>query len=300
MFEIRLNIITKQRANCTFLFLCGVPNSNLHTESRSEQPGGGCKLGNSRHSSIIPHNSFQTTFLKTSKHLNDRSLKWSRHIKCEGVPNVSRTEETSTETSSHHGRIGYVSPKEASSLMKDGWILLDVRPPEETNIARIEGAVEIPLFLVDDEISVRNLFKQALAFGMGGWWVGGAHMRPNPDFINQVEEKINRTEIPGVIVVCQKGLRSLAACEQLARAGYSRIVWINGGLDTAKPGDIPTVDDADIRMAGVGGLSGMIGWTEVQQEQSNKPLAGLLSWFIIGGLGITIFYQLYSQVMQSH
>jgi rhodanese-related sulfurtransferase len=37
-----------------------------------------------------------------------------------------------------------------------------------------------------------------------------------------------------VIVGCQKGLRSLAACEQVVRSGYSTIAWINGGFDTAR------------------------------------------------------------------
>jgi rhodanese-related sulfurtransferase len=48
-------------------------------------------------------------------------------------------------------------------------------------------------------------------------------------------------------VACQKGLRSLAAAEQLSRAGYSKLAWINGGFDTARPGDLPTTDDKDVR-----------------------------------------------------
>lgn len=50
-----------------------------------------------------------------------------------------------------------------------------------------------------------------------------------------------------VIVGCQKGLRSLAACEQLARVGYGQLAWINGGFDTAKPGDLPTTNGKDLR-----------------------------------------------------
>ena len=38
-------------------------------------------------------------------------------------------------------------------------------------------------------------------------------------------------ESKGVIVACQKGLRSLAACERLANAGYGKIAWLNGGYD---------------------------------------------------------------------
>ena len=191
------------------------------------------------------------------------------------------------------GRIRNVSPKEATALLNKGWVILDVRPPNEIEIARIKGSIEIPIFVVDDEKSLSNLFKQAMAFGMGGWWVGGAHMRPNPDFLSEVETCIDKYNIPGIIVVCQKGLRSLAACEKLARAGFTNIVWINGGLDTALPGDLPTVDDVDVRMAGVGGLSGIIGWTEVQQEQRGQHMAGFPLWLVLLVLGGTTMYQLY-------
>jgi hypothetical protein len=51
----------------------------------------------------------------------------------------------------------------------------------------------------------------------------------------------------GVIMGCQKGLRSLAAAEQLSRAGYARVAWINGGFDTARPGDLKTSNGRDIR-----------------------------------------------------
>jgi hypothetical protein len=50
-----------------------------------------------------------------------------------------------------------------------------------------------------------------------------------------------------IIVACQKGLRSLAACEQLAKAGYTQIAWINGGFDTASKGDIETTNGMDVR-----------------------------------------------------
>jgi hypothetical protein len=53
----------------------------------------------------------------------------------------------------------------------------------------------------------------------------------------------------GIIIGCQKGLRSLAAAEQLSRAGYGRVAWVNGGFDTARPGDLATSNGRDIRCA---------------------------------------------------
>jgi hypothetical protein len=73
-----------------------------------------------------------------------------------------------------------------------------------------------------------------------------------------------------VVVTCQKGLRSLAAAEQLSKAGYKDLAWVNGGLDNSRPGDIPTRDGQDVRVAGIGGLSALVGWTEVQQENQGK------------------------------
>ena len=58
-----------------------------------------------------------------------------------------------------------------------------------------------------------------------------------------------------VIVSCQKGLRSLAAAEQLSRAGYDTLGWINGGLDTAADNTLPTTNGKDLRYGGIGGVS---------------------------------------------
>jgi hypothetical protein len=77
-----------------------------------------------------------------------------------------------------------------------------------------------------------------------------------------------------VIVTCQKGLRSLAACERLSRAGFESIAWLNGGYEAAEKGIIATSDDQDIRLAGVGGLSGAIGWNPVQQKEGVSTMDG--------------------------
>lgn len=121
---------------------------------------------------------------------------------------------------------------------------------------------------MDDSVSVGSLLKQMSAFGMGGWWIGGGHMVANEGFMGQVQAKIPKDS--RVVVGCQKGLRSLTACEQLIRAGYSDVAWVMGGFDTAVKGDLPTVGGKDIRYAGIGGLSELLGWTEVQQQDAKK------------------------------
>eukprot|EP00210_Caulerpa_lentillifera_P007229 g6916.t1 len=163
------------------------------------------------------------------------------------------------------GKVRNITAKGASSLMKEGWILLDVRPPTEIEKASVLDAVEVAVFLPDESLEIGSLLKQMSAFGMGGWWLGGTHMEPNKNFINDVKKRVPKDA--KVIVACQKGLRSLAACEQLSRAGYQSLAWVNGGLDIAKPGDIPSKDDRDLRLAGIGGVSEMLGWTKLQQEE---------------------------------
>lgn len=153
-------------------------------------------------------------------------------------------------------------------MVKDGWVLLDVRPPTETQKVAVTGSVEVPLFYPDPDNSPGGLVKKSTAFGMGGWWLGGTHMVPNAKFMQEVQQRIP-DKSTGVIVACQKGLRSLSAAEQLAVSGYENVAWINGGLDTYQPGDLPTNPDGkDLRFAGIGGLSEVLGWTEVQQQST--------------------------------
>lgn len=131
---------------------------------------------------------------------------------------------------------------------------------------------------------------------MGGWWVGGGHMIPNTDFLVQVESQLPKDA--KIVVVCQKGLRSLAACEALSMAGYTTLAWLNGGLDTVRPGEIATKDDVDIRLAGIGGMSEVIGWTEVQQEVSDQkgPL-GAIEPFLKASLALIIVEGIYLGVI---
>ncbi|KAF6254465.1 Rhodanese-like domain-containing protein [Scenedesmus sp. NREL 46B-D3] len=170
------------------------------------------------------------------------------------------------------GVVMNVSNKSAGEMMQQGWALLDIRPPGETQKVGIVGAVTVPLYVEDPSNSFASLLKKSATIGTGGWWLGGTHMIPNDDFLAQVQAQIPK-DTP-VVVACQKGLRSLAAAEQLSRAGYSKLAWINGGFDTARPGDLPTTNDKDVRYAGIGGLSEALGWTEVQQEYNQGQFLG--------------------------
>lgn len=196
-----------------------------------------------------------------------------------------QTAEKRWEDQVRRGKIKNVTTSEANNLMQDGWVLLDVRPPNESEKVAVVGAVEVPLFYPDPDTSLGGLLKKSTAFGMGGWWLGGTHMVPNTQFMQQLQEKVPDRDV-GVVIACQKGLRSLAAAEQLALAGYSRVAWINGGLDTCQPGDLPTSNGRDLRYAGIGGLSAAMGWTEVQQQEA--PSEGPTLLLKLAGLVLAV------------
>ena len=88
--------------------------------------------------------------------------------------------------------------------------------------------------------------------------------------------------------------RSLSAAEQLSKAGYGTIAWVNGGLDTSKKTDLPVKGADDLRYGGIGGMSEALGWTDVQREKSAGFMGGSfgpikvvsrLAFLLLGHLG---------------
>jgi rhodanese-related sulfurtransferase len=212
-------------------------------------------------------------------------------LRAQADPSAPKPSPIGTATSlpaSYAGRVRSVTAKEAGDMMKSGeWTLLDVRPPHEQKKVAVDGAAAVPLFIEDPEAStVTGMLKAATAFGMGGWWLGGTHLVPNEQFLAQAAAALPADkEAARVVVACQKGLRSLAACEALIRAGYPQVAWISGGLDSGAPGDIPTVGGKDVRYAGIGGLSEVLGWTDVQREarRSKGMMQDLGGVFAVAG-----------------
>lgn len=184
------------------------------------------------------------------------------------------------------GRVLNVSSKEAASMIIAGWALLDVRPVGEVSRAPLKGSINVPLFIEDNDNSLGGIGKK-LAFKItGGWWLGGTHCVLNRSFVESVKAQIPLGS--SLVVCCQKGLRSLAACEALVKEGYGTIAWLNGGLDASKRGDIPTTTGVDVRYGGVGGVSLFLGWTEVQQEEGKTKLGGSRGALIALGALIAI------------
>ncbi|XP_068661321.1 rhodanese-like domain-containing protein 11, chloroplastic [Aristolochia californica] len=161
-------------------------------------------------------------------------------------------------------KIKVLTPKEAGyAIQLSNTTLLDVRPSTEYSKARVKGSKWIPIFDVDNRLDAGNISKKTTSFVMGGWWSGVPVLSYNSQFVPKVEELFPKDS--DLIVACQKGLRSLAACEQLYNAGYRNLFWVQGGLESAEEGDFVREGSQPFLFAGIGGLSEFLGWTDQQR-----------------------------------
>ncbi|GAU40426.1 hypothetical protein TSUD_136730 [Trifolium subterraneum] len=164
-------------------------------------------------------------------------------------------------------KIKILTPKEAGyAVQLSNKPLLDVRPSNEHNKAWVKGSTWIPIFDVDSGLDVGTIPKKVTNFAMGGWWSGMPTLSFDNSFLPKVVEKFPKDA--ELIVACQKGLRSLAACELLYNAGYSNLFWVQGGFDAAEEeafeGTVP------LKFAGIGGISEFLGWTDQQRAVAAK------------------------------
>ena len=48
-------------------------------------------------------------------------------------------------------------------------------------------ASQVPIFIKEEKNDFEALLKKSSSFGMGGWWLGGTHMKPNENFLRDVQ-----------------------------------------------------------------------------------------------------------------
>lgn len=164
--------------------------------------------------------------------------------------------------------------------------LTGCRSPYESNKVPIIGAVTVPYTIEDPDMGPAGLIKKAAYLGACfGWWNGGTHMLLNDQFLAQVQAAIPNKNT-SIVVGCQTGQRSLSAATALVQAGYSQVSWLEKGFDKCYKGEdkLPTKDDIDIRYAGIGGMSEVIGWTRVQEEEGKALFGGQGPVFTVFGV----------------
>jgi len=136
-------------------------------------------------------------------------------------------------------------------MMKKGAVLLDVRLGVDFESQHAAGAINVPIFRLTAGDSNWDKFKKVV--------MAGLNMRPterDPDFVKKVEAAVGNKR-KKVIVMCTVGgtldtvvrvastgkftetdkdrsfgreSRSLKACYELMKAGFSDIVHLRGGL----------------------------------------------------------------------
>ncbi|CAK9876111.1 unnamed protein product [Sphagnum jensenii] len=208
------------------------------------------------------------------------------------------------ESQVKEGKVKSLSAKEAGyAIQLPNYTFLDVRPSSERRKAYVKDSIWIPMYEVDKSLDPGTLFKKLSNFTMGGWWSGLPLMKYNERFMPDVVAKIPKSY--NLVVGCQKGLRSLAACEQLYKAGYRNLFWLNGGFDAAQEGDLEREGSQPLNFAGIGGVSEFLGWTDVQRAEAAKQgfgyravlfarLVGLLlavDLFFLGAQQLTHYFQ---------
>ncbi|KAD5507917.1 hypothetical protein E3N88_15620 [Mikania micrantha] len=167
------------------------------------------------------------------------------------------------------GKVKVLTPKEAGyAIQLSGKTLLDVRPSIEHEKAWVKRSTWIPIFDVDTQLDAGTLSRKVTNYMMGGWWSGVPTLSFDNEFISKVTEKFPNDA--DLIVSCQKGLRSLAACELLYNAGFRNLFWVQGGLEAAEEEDLEREGPQPFKLAGIGGLSGFLGWTDQQRAQAAK------------------------------
>ncbi|KAL1323401.1 rhodanese-like domain-containing protein 11, chloroplastic isoform X2 [Arachis ipaensis] len=183
------------------------------------------------------------------------------------------------------GKVKVLTPREAGyAVQLSNKPFLDVRPSNEHNKAWVRGSTWIPIFDVDKRLDAGSIPRKVTNFVMGGWWSGLPTLSYDSQFLAKVEEKFPKdTEL---IVACQKGLRSLAACELLYNAGYQNLFWVQGGLEAADDEDLIVEGPMPLKFAGIGGVSEFLGWTDQQRAAAAKEGWGYRLVFSARLLGV--------------
>ncbi|PIN18979.1 Rhodanese-related sulfurtransferase [Handroanthus impetiginosus] len=167
------------------------------------------------------------------------------------------------------GKVKVLTPREAGYVIQlSNKTLVDVRPSTERKKAWVKGSTWIPIFDVDERLDAGTISRKITDFMMGGWWSGIPTLSYDKQFLSKVEEKFPKDT--DLIVACQKGLRSLAACELLHNAGYENLFWVEGGLEAAEEEDLEREGPQPFKLAGIGGLSEFLGWTDQQRAAAAK------------------------------
>ncbi|KAK4766443.1 hypothetical protein SAY87_008085 [Trapa incisa] len=149
--------------------------------------------------------------------------------------------------------INYVNAEEAKNLVAaKGYSILDIRDRTQYERAHIKQCYHVPLFIENEDNDFGTIIKRTVHNNFAGLFFGLSFTKLNPDFVQSVKNQFS-TESK-LLVVCQEGLRSSAAANQLERAGFQNIACITSGLQSVSSGTFDSVGSTELQNAGKAGL----------------------------------------------
>ncbi|XP_026413373.1 rhodanese-like domain-containing protein 9, chloroplastic [Papaver somniferum] len=149
--------------------------------------------------------------------------------------------------------VNYVSSDEAKELVAaEGYAVLDVRDSSQYDRAHIKSCYHVPLFIEDKDNDPGTIVKRTVHNNFSGLFFGIPFTKRNTEFVKSVGSQFSPDS--KLLLVCQEGLRSSAAANELEKAGFENISCITSGLQSVKPGTFESVGSAELQNAGKAGL----------------------------------------------
>ncbi|KAI3996963.1 hypothetical protein MKX01_021239 [Papaver californicum] len=149
--------------------------------------------------------------------------------------------------------VNYVSSDEAKELVAaEGYAVLDVRDSSQYDRAHIKSCYHVPLFIEDKDNDPGTIVKRTVHNNFSGLFFGIPFTKRNTEFMKSVRSQFSPDS--KLLLVCQEGLRSSAAANELEKAGFENISCITSGLQSVKPGTFESVGSAELQNAGKAGL----------------------------------------------
>ncbi|XP_026391992.1 rhodanese-like domain-containing protein 9, chloroplastic [Papaver somniferum] len=149
--------------------------------------------------------------------------------------------------------VNYVSSDEAKELVSaEGYVVLDVRDSSQYDRAHIKSCYHVPLFIEDKDNDPGTIVKRTVHNNFSGLFFGIPFTKRNTEFVKSVRSQFSPDS--KLLLVCQEGLRSSAAANELEKAGFENISCITSGLQSVKPGTFESVGSAELQNAGKAGL----------------------------------------------
>ncbi len=121
-------------------------------------------------------------------------------------PSLSSLTQPDIEEPAPAASPGAVTPEHAWRLVQQGKaVLVDVRTAEERKFVGF----------VPKSIHVE--------------WASGVALRPNPNFVRDLETKVEKTDL--ILLLCRSGKRSALAADEAAKAGFTQLYNVLEGFE---------------------------------------------------------------------